>query len=219
MSRTPNDYYATIFEGWQFPEAVKAQQRFRKQLFVDELGWDLRHENGIERDEFDTPNAVYCSLFLGPDIIGCWRAIPASQEYLGRKHFPQLATLRAYPAHPDFWEMSRLGAVDHGNRPLAIRYLYALIFYFARGRGAAAVGGVVTPAHNRYVAMLGVRTRSYGQPMIVGADAYGQPMEVFFGEIRMAEQSGRRFNALCASIQEVELKDETLVLGRRSVSA
>jgi len=219
MIPVPTRYYATIFEGWQFPEAVKAQQGFRKRLFVDELGWDLRHDDGIEQDEFDTPTAIYCSLLLGPDIIGCWRAIPACEDYLGRKHFPQLATLRPYPAHADFWEMSRLGAIDRGNRPLAIRFLYALIFYFARTRSAAAVGGVVTPAHNRYVAMLGVRTRAYGQPQIVGADAYGRPMEVFFGEIRLAEQSGRRFDALCASLKQLELRDEALVLGRRSVSA
>lgn len=212
-------YYATIFEGWRFPEWVEAQQRFRKRLFVDELGWALSHQGGIESDEFDNENAVYCSLFRGSTIVGCWRAIRASEEYLGRKHFPQLATLRAYPTDPDFWELSRLGAAGHAQHARIIRYLYALIFYFARTRRAAAVGGVVTPAHNRYVAMLGVRTRSYGQPQVVGRDANGQAIEVLFGEIRIAEQSGRRYEALCAAVNEVELKDEALVFGRRSISA
>lgn len=63
-------YHATIFEGWQFPNEVDAQREFRKRLFIDELGWDLVQENGLEFDEFDTPNAVFCSLYLGDAIVG-----------------------------------------------------------------------------------------------------------------------------------------------------
>jgi N-acyl-L-homoserine lactone synthetase len=218
MNMSPR-YYATIFEGWQFPAAVEAQQGFRKRLFVDELGWMLQHRDGIERDEFDTDSAVYCSLFLNREIVGCWRAIRGNEDYLGRKHFPQLAVLRPYPTDPDFWEITRLGALERPDHLLAVRYVYALLFYFARTRRATAVGGVMTPAHHRFAVMLGIRGRDYCEPQIVGRDARGQPIEVLFGEARMADQFGPRFEALCASVNELELKDEALVLGRRSIPA
>lgn len=219
MKYSHNRYRATIFEGWQFPEAVRAQQYFRKQLFVDELGWRLNHQEGFEYDEFDTDRAVYCSLFLGEKIVGCWRAIRASEEYLGIKHFPQLASRRPYPTRPDFWEMSRLGVVGHPQQLLSAQYLYSTMFYFARTRSAYAVGGVVTPGHNRAVVMNGVKTRSYGSPQVVGDDQRGRPIRVFFGEIVMTEQGGERFEELINSIRDVELRDEALVRGRRPISA
>lgn len=212
-------YYATIIEGWQFPAAVEAQQRFRKRLFVDQLGWALTEKDGIEFDEFDTGSAIHCSLFYGAEMVGCWRIVCASENYLAQTHFPQLATFRPYPTGADYWEVSRFGAIKRPDRVDVIRYLYALVAHFARTRRATSLIGVFTPGHHRFLAMLGVRTRPYGEPQIVGRDVRGQPIEALCSEIFMPEQTGKRFEQLCACINEVELNDEALVLRRRSVSA
>jgi N-acyl-L-homoserine lactone synthetase len=215
----PARYYATIIEGWQFPAAVETQQRFRKSFFIDQLGWALTEKGGIEYDEFDTETAIYCSLFYGADIVGCWRIVQANESYLSRTHFPQLATFRPYPTGSDCWEVSRFGAIEHPNRLVMVRYLYGLVAHFARTRRATSLVGVFTPGHHRFLTMLGVRTRPYGHPQIVGRDARGQPIEALASEIFMPEQTGKRFEQLCACINEVDVKDEALVLRRRSIPA
>ena len=219
MRALTHRYYATIFAGWQFPDAVQSQLEFRKRLFVDELGWDLQHRQGFERDEFDTDAAVYCCLHLDDEMVGCWRAIPTNIEYLGKKIFPQLATLRPSPERSDVWEISRLGVIRHEQRPLSAQYIYALMFHFARSRNARSLCGVVSLIHNRNFVMSGVKTRRYGAPQVIGRDLRGRPITVFFGEILMAEQSSESFKRLLESVNEVELRDEALILGRTTVSA
>jgi acyl homoserine lactone synthase len=212
-------YHAIIFQGWQFPGEVVAQRRFRKRLFVDELGWELIHRDGLESDEFDTARAVFCSLYLGDEIVGCWRAIRTTEEYLGKKIFPQLATLRPYPAHPDIWEISRLGVIRHRQRALSAQHIYALMFHFARTRNAHALCGVVSLVHNRNFVISGIKTRRYGAPQVVGRDARGRPITVFFGEIRMSDQEGAALKKVLDPVNRMELQDDALVLGRAPVSA
>ena len=212
-------YHAVLFEGWQFPRLVVEQQTFRKRLFVDELGWRLDHDGVLEIDEFDRDSAVYCALYLNGAIVACWRAIRCSEEYLGRKIFPQLATLRPYPSHPDIWEISRLGAIRHPQRPLSAHYIYALMFHLARSRNALSLCGVVSPIHNRNFQIAGIKTRRFGAPQVVGHDSRGRPMSVFFGEIRMSDQSSQALNKMLEPVKEVELQDDALVPGRRTVSA
>jgi N-acyl-L-homoserine lactone synthetase len=214
-----HSYRALIFEGWQFPRQVADQQTFRKRLFVDELGWDLARNSEREIDEFDKDAAIYCSLYLGSDIVASWRAIRTSEEYLGRKIFPQLATLRPYPSHPDIWEISRLGAIRHPQRPLSAQCIYALMFHFAASRGALSLCGVVSPLHSRNFERAGIKTRRYGPPQVVGHDAKGRPMSVFFGEIRMSDQNGLALHKMLNPMNDMELQDDALVLGRRAISA
>jgi N-acyl-L-homoserine lactone synthetase len=212
-------YHAIIFQGWQFPGEVVAQKRFRKRLFVEELGWDLVHRDGLEYDEFDTPRAMFCSLYLGDDIVGCWRAIRTSDEYLGKKIFPQLATLRPYPAQSDIWEISRLGVIRHRQRALSAQYIYGLMFHFAQTRNAHSLCGVVSPIHNRNFVISGVKTRRYGAPQVVGRDARGRSITVFFGEIRMSDQDSTALTKVLDPVNRMELQDDALVLGRAPISA
>lgn len=217
--RPASSYRAQIFEGSQLPRQVVYQQAFRKRLFVDELGWTLTHDGELEVDEFDNDAATYCSLYLGAEIVAGWRAIRTSEDYLGRKVFPQLATLRPYPSHPDIWEISRLGAIRHPQRPLSAQCIYALMFHFAASRGALSLCGVVSPMHSRNFERAGIKTRRYGPPEVVGHDVKGRPLSVFFGEIRMSDQHGLALNKMLNPINEMELQDDALVPGRRAISA
>jgi N-acyl-L-homoserine lactone synthetase len=219
MSSQAPEHYAIIFQGWQFPGEVVAQRRFRKRLFVDELGWQLSHRSGEEADEFDTESAVYCSLYLRGEVVGCWRAIRSSNEYLGQKLFPQLATLRPYPVHPDIWEISRLGVIRHGLRPQSAAILYALMFQFAVTRGAVSLCGVVSPIHNRNFNIARIKTRRYGPPQVVGVDARGRPMSVFFGEIRLADQEPGPLKNILEPAGNLKVQDDALLLRRTPISA
>lgn len=76
---------------------AKSFQKLRRQIFIDELNWDLRAIDGCEIDQFDTDDAAYCLLFCGGSLVGGFRAIPSTQPYLARSVFPQMATLRPFP--------------------------------------------------------------------------------------------------------------------------
>jgi acyl homoserine lactone synthase len=214
-----DEYHAIIFDGWQFPGEVLAQQSFRKRLFVDELGWKLEHLNDSEFDDFDTPTTVFCSLYLGNTIVGCWRAIRTTSDYLGQKIFPQLATLRPYPRHPDIWEISRLGVIHHPNRTLSGTLIYSLMFHFACTRNLIAVCGVISPIHDRNFSISGIKTRRFGAPQTIGHNIRGRPVTAFFAEIRMAEQRREALDKVLAPITQLELQDDALVHRRKIVSA
>lgn len=209
------NYHAVIFEGWQSLTGILAQQRFRKHLFIDGLGWDLPHEGDVESDAFDTPDATYCSVYHGDAIVGCWRAIRTTEDYLALKVFPQLASLRPYPQRPDVWEISRLGA-SHRS---ASAFVYALMFHFAVSRAVHSLCGVITPVHDRNLTISGIKTRRYGAPQSVGTDARGRPIIVFSAEMRPSEQDATALEKILAPVTTLELKDEALVFGRGSVPA
>ena len=219
MQVSAKNYNARIFEGWQDPDGVKAHQQFRKQLFVDGLGWRLSTRNDLEQDEFDTDHAVYCLLLLEGKVIGGWRAVQTTQDYLSQMIFPQLATLRDYPSRPDVWEISRLGVLPHPKRLLSGRLVYALMVKFAMTRNARSLIGVIDVAHARNMDITGIKTRRFGAPQIVGINSRNTPITAFCAELRLAEQGGKRFEKLIHRIDSLEIKDEAFLQGPARVSA
>lgn len=193
--------------------------RFRKRLFVDGLGWTLACDGDVERDEFDTEAAVYCSLSFDEEVIGGWRALRTTEPYLGKTIFPGLASLRPYPCRPDIWEISRLGVLPHARRSFAARLIYALMLYFAKTRELQALVGVVDVAHGRNLAAAGINLRRYGPPQVVGHGRGGKPIEAFLAELRPDDQRGRRFQQLAAHTNFLEIRDEALTLGPARISA
>jgi acyl homoserine lactone synthase len=93
------------------------------------------------------------------------------------------------------------------------------MFWFARTRGARALVALADLTYERFLWRLGVRTRRYGEPQTIGANASGKPIVAVAGEIPLAAQCGRRFEGLTHLVQELEIIDEALVLGRECVSA
>jgi acyl homoserine lactone synthase len=73
--------------------------------------------------------------------------------------------------------------------------------------------------HERFLAQLGIRTRRYGLPQPVCEDADGEPLLAVAGDIPLASQRGWRFEALLRLVDDVEIIDETLVLGSDRLSA
>jgi N-acyl-L-homoserine lactone synthetase len=215
----PCGYHATIFEAWQFPDAALDFQRFRKRLFVDQLGWALTCKRGIERDEFDTPNVIYGLIFSTSGIVGGWRAIRTTEEYLGRKLFPQLATLRPYPNQADVWEISRLGVMPGPDRQHAARCTYALMVQFAQTRRATALVGVVDVTHGRNIRVAGIKLRRRGIPELVATDRKGHPIIAYVAELRPGDQCGAHFHRLMGHLNGMEIKDEAYLRGPRRVSA
>ena len=53
----------------------------RKRFFVDELGWDIPHDNHVEMDQYDTPLARYSVVIQDGMVIGGARTMPTTARW------------------------------------------------------------------------------------------------------------------------------------------
>lgn len=71
-----------------FGDSYFEQAKLRKRMCVDEQGWDVRHHDGMEFDEYDTPFATYMVYRDKSNIVrGCCRTLPTNQPYMIEQHF------------------------------------------------------------------------------------------------------------------------------------
>lgn len=201
------------------PEFVEQILRFRKNKFVDTLGWPLAASDFMERDEFDRPDTVHCGLFEGEEVVGCFRAIRTDRPYLASTKFPQLANTMAYPAQPVSWEISRLGVLSGGKAFGRSMNCYAAMFHFALEMRAFSLVAFCDVGHERLLRRIGIRTRRFGEPELISHDEVGRPISAVAGEIVIAHQDAKRLALLVAPIKTMEIEDGTALFGRSSLSA
>ena len=203
--------------------ASEEVQRLRTRIFVDACGWSLSVEDGCERDAHDTHDAVYALLRESGLPRACFRAVRTDGRYLAADVFPGLASVRPYPHRADIWEISRFGVATDATSPdgdLALgRMTYALMFWFARQVGATSLVAVADLAHERLLRAIGIRTRRYGPPQVVGHDRTGRPLSAVAGEIPLAAQPPERLQALLALLDSLEITDDSAIFGPVRVSA
>lgn len=204
---------------WQRPETVLQIMRFRKRILVDRYGWNLRIAGDLERDEFDTDEAVHGAIFEGPEIKACFRLSRTDFPYLAREQFGHLATNKPYPQSSAVWEISRL-AVAEDRRPFeTVLYTYSAIFHFARSRGAASLVAFADLAKERLVTRIGIVTDLLGPPTEIGKDRFGRPIVVVAGELPLRLQGGPRFEKLLTYIDRTEIDDAAAIFGRARIPA
>lgn len=127
-------------------DLIERIARYRYQVFVEKLGWDLPVQSGIELDEFDRSDTIYVvTQDESGRIIGAARLLPTHRPYLLGAVFPQLMGGEAPPNRSDVWELSRFAAIDpqsasagpmlQFSAPLAVSLMRKII-------GVAAAHGV-----------------------------------------------------------------------------
>jgi N-acyl-L-homoserine lactone synthetase len=210
---------AVLFREADQPDLAYRVFRLRKSIFVDKCGWDLPTEGDLERDEFDGPQAVHCALLLDDEAIGTFRALRTDRPYLGAIAFPQLASVHPYPRRSDYWEITRFGIADAWSGRHTARCLYAVMFAFAQRAGATGLVAIADLTYERFLASIGIRTRRYGAPQVIGTDRFGTDLIAVAGEIPIAAQSGERFARLWTSLEHVEIIDASEVFGPFRISA
>lgn len=55
--------------------------RLRKQFFVDELHWDIPHNNELEMDQYDNPTAFYSLVLKNGKVVGGARVMPTTAKW------------------------------------------------------------------------------------------------------------------------------------------
>jgi N-acyl-L-homoserine lactone synthetase len=87
---------------------MDGMRAFRRQVFVDRLGWALPMLNGVEQDQYDradTNYAVQCDDTAR--VTACARLLPTTGAYMLPQLFPQLLAGREPPNDRRVWELSR----------------------------------------------------------------------------------------------------------------
>lgn len=210
-------YRAVFFTLRSNPDLAEELFRFRTHLFIQELGWSLPTEKGVERDQFDTDNATYCALIHGADVIGGFRAIRCDHPYLANTVFPHLATAKSYPCSADAIEISRLGVCS--GHQAASAQLYSLMVRFALNRGVKRLVAIAELSHERLLNKIGLATVRYGKINIVGYKDDGTWILAVAGEIPLPHEQSSRLRRFLQLTQQMDIIDETHVLGRERLSA
>lgn len=91
-----------------YPDLIREMHRLRYRVFHERLGWEVKVENGEERDEYDDLDAVYLvALDDRQELVGSWRMLPTTGPYMLKDTFPELLDGQPAPVHPRVWECSR----------------------------------------------------------------------------------------------------------------
>lgn len=150
--------------------------RYRHQVFVEQLGWELETRDGAELDQFDRPDTVY--VVAQDDegrINGCARLLPTTRSYLLGEVFPQLLNGLPPPCSADIWELSRFAAVDLNSpvpaqgqfsSPITIKLLQESIAC-AAAHGAKRLISVSPIGVERLLGRYGFHAHRAGPPMVV----------------------------------------------------
>ncbi len=166
--------------------------RLRKTFFVDELDWDIPHNDEVEMDQYDNPCAYYSLVLQRGRVVGGARVMPTTSNW-GRHTYMLRDALRgsietiprtAMPtdiATDEVWECTRLVVSDALTNPSDRAACLSMV-----------VGGLVDIAFARGGRELVTLTR----PSLVRAlRNLGFPADQM-GETYQSEADGRKYAVL-----------------------
>jgi N-acyl-L-homoserine lactone synthetase len=130
----------------QYLDEVEQMHRHRHRIFAELMGWKaLESPDGLDIDEFDTPNATYLVAIDNGVVRGSLRLIPSWRPHMLKTLF------RSYvegdpPAGPGVWEWTRHAPGDPAfgrEKNHQVRFLLNIAVYeFAASRGIDTFTGI-----------------------------------------------------------------------------
>lgn len=147
----------------------------RKRIFVDNMGWDVPHEEGREAEQYDHKFSTYIiangsrhsGVVGGARLLNTGRPNPINEySYMIRDAYlrrlpglPHTICSEAPPVRNDIWEMSRLAAL--GNLELGSKILAAADLWLS-SQGAEKCLFLGSPAFMRMAKKRGYAVTSLG---------------------------------------------------------
>jgi N-acyl-L-homoserine lactone synthetase len=153
--------------------------RLRKQVFVDELKWDIPHNETIEMDQYDTPVAHYSLVIRDGVVVGGARAMATTASWGEHTYMLRDAysgKLPHIPAHvmsveiasPRVWECTRLVISDslttQRDRSDCLRLIVDGLVEIAIAHGADELICLSSLALMRALRQLGYDATRLGEP-------------------------------------------------------
>jgi acyl-homoserine lactone synthase len=132
----------------RYGRELRRYHEWRHLIYVEERGWsDLRRPDGLERDEFDTDDAVHLVAMEAGEVVGGSRMIPMSVPTLLSEVFPFLVERGEVPSDAATIEWTRMFVVPArrkgaGGRSVAGALFTGVMEYCVAIR-AERVGGVM----------------------------------------------------------------------------
>ena len=101
-------YVVTKENSHRYPAELRRMHELRHKVFVEQMGCeDLRSPDGLERDQFDTSDAVYLLLIEEGKMVGSHRLIPTIKPHLFSEIFPHLCDVRGVVKSSTVYELNR----------------------------------------------------------------------------------------------------------------
>lgn len=152
-----------------YEDELDSYFRWRHLVYVEERGWsELAREDGRERDDFDTDDAVHLLALDDGAVVGGSRIMRACGPTILNQVFPDLVDREAIPRDAETLDWTRMFVVPGlrlGNRPGTVKgAMFCAVIEYALMVGARQVGGVMETFWLSYFARLGLRTRIMGLP-------------------------------------------------------
>jgi N-acyl-L-homoserine lactone synthetase len=149
-----------------------ALARYRYDVFVGRLGWNLPCEPGYDQDQFDLPQAIHLVAEADDEhILGYARLLPTTGDYLLGNLFPELLGGALPPSDPTLWELSRYAASDtrglsKADAEVAVgKHVLLTAIQVAAQAGACGLMFCTTVAIERLAMRWGVSIRRLGPPV------------------------------------------------------
>lgn len=153
----------------QYGDLLVATMEARKKVFVDRLKWDVPHTDGMEFDQYDTPEARWVAIHEFGEVLAGIRLAPTTAQcgiysYMLRDaqkgmldSIPTDVLFFEAPVDPNIFEASRLFISDEvpAERRLHVQSLLVTqMAASARAMGATHVIGIVPSLFSRWLRRL-----------------------------------------------------------------
>ena len=167
----------------EFGPAFYEYLKSRKHFFVDTLGWDIPHDEHVEMDQYDTPQAHYSIVLKKGRVVGGLRFMPTTSSWGDYTFMLRDAIdgkLGSIPhdlldnvvASPLVWESTRIVISDEletaEDRATCLELIMDGFVKTAAQHGARQLIGLTRPGLARSLRQLGYDvsqiSRSYRNP-------------------------------------------------------
>lgn len=157
----------------------------RKRFFVDELGWDIPHDDTVEMDQYDNPTAFYSLVLRDGVVIGGARAMATTAKWGTHSYMLRDAlkgklidipasVMEANVETEKMWECTRLvmsNDVDtHADRSTCLGMIVQGLVDVAAEQGASQLMSLSPLALMRALRQLGFAAERIGEPYLNEGD-------------------------------------------------
>lgn len=157
----------------------------RKRFFVDQLGWDIPHDDDYEMDQYDNPRAWYSLVLEDGEVIGGARVMSTTTKWGSHTYMLRDAVkgklidippsvLGRDVASDDVWECTRLVIDDrvntHAARSTCLSLIVEGLADVAASQGAVELMSLSPLALMRALRQLGFGARRIGDPYLNEGD-------------------------------------------------
>jgi len=157
----------------------------RKRFFVDNLGWDIPHDDHVEMDQYDNPRAYYSLVLRDGKVIGGARAMATTAKWGTHSYMLRDALKGKLIDIPssiisediqtnDMWECTRLVMSDdvdtHADRSACLGMIVQGLVDVAAENGASSLMSLSPLALMRALRQLGFDATRIGEPYLNEGD-------------------------------------------------